>query len=239
MPRGRAWLALLAVAAVALVATYALGSRRPTSDATVSPRNTAAPRRVVAPQGSPVPQGTAAPGSTAATPAPARMDEATFWRLVAETRAAAGNDTERQSELLDARLRRLPPRQIADFGRIRRSLDRQAYTWKMWGAAYVIEDGCSDDCFRDFRAYLISLGRRPFDTALRDPDALAAVVKDAETGDWENADDVAADAYQSVADEDIPGDTSELQGNPRGTPWDDSDIDALVQHYPRLAARFR
>ena len=49
-------------------------------------------------------------------------------------------------------------RQIADFAAIRRQLDERAYTWDLWGAAYVIEDGCSDDCFRDFRAYLISLG---------------------------------------------------------------------------------
>jgi Protein of unknown function (DUF4240) len=167
------------------------------------------------------------------------MNEAAVWQLVTETRDAADGDTGRQTELLEERLRQLPAQQIEDFSRIRHRLDERAYTWELRGGATVIEDGCSDDCFRDFRAYLISLGRTPYETALRDPDALAPVVQDAETGDWENADDVAADAYQSVADEDIPGDTSELQGNPRGTPWDDSDIDALVQRYPRLAARFR
>jgi hypothetical protein len=162
-----------------------------------------------------------------------------FWRLVAETRAAAGNDTGRQSQLLEARLRQLPAQQIAGFERIRRSLDRGIYTWDVWGAAYVIEDGCSDDCFRDFRGYVISLGRRPYEAALRNPDALAPVVHDAETGDWENADDVAPDAYHGVADEDIPGDSSDLSGNPRGTPWDDDQAESLVRRYPRLAARFR
>jgi Protein of unknown function (DUF4240) len=133
----------------------------------------------------------------------------------------------------------LPARQIAGFERIRRSLDRRIYTWDVWGAAYVIEDGCSDDCFRDFRGYVISLGRGPYETALRNSDALAPVVNDAETGDWENADDVAPDAYQGVTDEDIPGDSSDLSGNPRGAPWDDDHVEALVQRYPRLAARFR
>ena len=79
------------------------------------------------------------------------MDEASFWRLIVDTRAAAGNDTGRQSELLEERLSRLPAKQIAEFQRIRHGLDQQAYTWDVWGAAYVIEDGCSDDCFRDFR----------------------------------------------------------------------------------------
>ena len=103
----------------------------------------------------------------------------------------------------------------------------------------MIEDGCSDDCFRDFRSYLISLGGEAYETALRDPDALAPVVEDAETGDWENADSVAGDAYESALGEDIPADDSDLSGDPRGEPWDDEAQEALVQRYPRLAARFR
>ena len=102
----------------------------------------------------------------------------------------------------------------------------------------MIEDGCSDDCFRDFRAYVISLGRGPYEAALRDPDSLAAVAQDAEEGDWENADDVAPDAYQSATGEDFPLDDSALSGTPRGEPWDDEDGDALAQRYPRLAERF-
>src|SRR3954454_10971002 len=86
------------------------------------------------------------------------MSEATFWRLVEETRRAAGNDTGRQSGFLEDRLRQLSPRAIVEFERIRRRLDRSLYTWSVWGAARVIENDCSDDCFRDFRAYVISLG---------------------------------------------------------------------------------
>jgi hypothetical protein len=103
----------------------------------------------------------------------------------------------------------------------------------------VIEDGCSDDCFRDFRAYLISLGRAPYEAALKDPDSLAPVVEDAETGDWENADDVAPDAYEDATGEDIPTGDSDLSGKPRGAEWDDEQQDALVRRYPALADRFR
>jgi hypothetical protein len=103
----------------------------------------------------------------------------------------------------------------------------------------VIEDGCSDDRFRDFRAYLMSLGREPYEAALRDPDSLAPVVEDPEAGDWENADDVAPDAYEAVAGEDIPGDSSDLSVPPRGTPWDDDQAERLVRRYTRLAERFR
>jgi Protein of unknown function (DUF4240) len=154
-------------------------------------------------------------------------------------RAAAEDDTARQTSLLETRLRHLPPSQIAEFESIRHRLDERAYTWNLWGAAYVIEDGCSDDCFRDFRAYLISLGQGPYAKALANPDSLARVVQDAETGDWENADDVAGDAYQAVTGEDIPTGDSDVSGSPRGTPWDDEQVDELVQRYPALAARFR
>ncbi len=181
----------------------------------------------------------AAPAAPAATAPASSMNEAGVWQLVAETRDAADGDTGRQTELLEERLRQLPAQQIEAFSRIRHRLDERAYTWELWGAATVIEDGCSDDCFRDFRAYLISLGRTPYETALRDPDALAPVVQDAETGDWENADDVAPDAYEAVAGEDIPTGDSDLSGEPRGAAWDDEQEDELVRRYPRLAARFR
>jgi Protein of unknown function (DUF4240) len=231
MPRARTSLALAALAIMALAGAYGLGSRRAATETTVTARETAAAPATT--------EATVAPQTTAAAPSAEVMDEAAFWRLVTDTRAAADDDTGRQSELLDARLRRLPAEQIAAFERIRHALDLRAYTWDVWAAAYVIEDGCSDDCFRDFRGYLISLGRGPYDTALRDPDALAPTVQDAETGNWENADDVAPDAYQSVTGEDIPGDSSDLSGDPRGTPLDDDHAEALVQRYPRLAARFR
>jgi flagellar biosynthesis regulator FlaF len=196
-------------------------------------------------QGGPDERASQAPVASEAPAAPrspgasGKMDQTTFWSLITDTRQAAGNDTGRQSELLEERLRQLPAQSIAEFQRIRHQLDAQAYTWDLWAAASVIEDGCSDDCYRDFRAYLISLGRRPYEAALRDPDTLAPVVQDAEEGGWENADSVAPDAYEEVAGEEIPGGDSDLSGDPRGERWDFENEDALVRRYPRLAERFR
>jgi hypothetical protein len=215
--------ALAALVAAALLAGCGSGAEE------VSPAASSAP--APAPR---TPQASQAPQADAP-----RMDDAAFWQLIAGTRADAGNDTDKQSDLLEQRLRHLPADEIAQFERIRQGLDRRAYTYELWGAAYVIEDGCSDDCFRDFRGYLISLGRGPYEAALRDPDSLASVAQDAETGNWENADDVAPDVYEGAADEDIPTGSSEPSGDPSGEPWDDEQTEELVQRYPRLAARFR
>jgi hypothetical protein len=184
---------------------------------------------------------TTAPVAASTQPAPAAqaLDEATFWSLIEETRSAAGNDTGRQSELLKNRLAQLSPQAIVEFARIRHSLDQRAYSFDLWGAAYVIEDGCSDDCFRDFRGYVISLGRAPYENAIKDPDSLASVAQDAEKGDWENADNVAPDAYSSVTSDDFPLDSSDLSGRPSGSPFNENDTAGLARRYPRLAARFR
>jgi Protein of unknown function (DUF4240) len=216
--------AVIGVVLLALLVGYRIGTNHETAPEAAAPQTPATLQ---------------APGGSSASPQPAKTQDAGFWGLIEDTRAAASNDTGRQSELLEERLSQLPPQQIVDFARLRHRLDERAYTWDLWGAAYVIEDGCSDDCFRDFRAYLISLGRGTYERALRDPDSLASVVEDAEEGDWENADNVAPDAYESATGEDIPVDDSDLSGDPRGEPWDDEDQDALVARYPALAERFR
>src|SRR4051794_28015906 len=50
--------------------------------------------------------------------APGRADETEFWRLIAQTRSAADNDTGRQSGLLEDRLTELSPQAIIEFARI-------------------------------------------------------------------------------------------------------------------------
>lgn len=71
MPRPRTSTAFVAVAIVALAGAYGLGSRRAATETTVTARE------------------------TAAEPSAEVMDEAAFWRLVTDTRAAAGDDTGR------------------------------------------------------------------------------------------------------------------------------------------------
>ncbi|HEX4733040.1 MAG TPA: DUF4240 domain-containing protein [Thermoleophilaceae bacterium] len=179
-----------------------------------------------------------APAKTAPASAEAAAGNTRFWQVMEQTHREAGNDSGEQSGLIEDRLKELSPKAIIAFDRERHRLDKQLYTWKIWGAATVIEDGCSDDCFRDFRAYLISLGPTAVEQAMRNPDGLAPMVQDAENGDWENADNVAPDAYSSVTGNDYPLDDSDLSGPPEG-PQINLQEATLRTLYPRLAARFR
>ncbi|HSQ57690.1 MAG TPA: DUF4240 domain-containing protein, partial [Gemmata sp.] len=51
-----------------------------------------------------------------------------------------------------------------------------ANTIALWGAAHLINGGCSDDAFRDFRVWLVGRGRHPYEAALKHPDSLAEIL---------------------------------------------------------------
>ena len=97
------------------------------------------------------------------------MDRDDFWRHIEAARS-------RNPGAYELGLRnQLEALSIADIVGFREHFDRlfdAAYRWDLWGAAYLIEGGCSDDGFTDFRYGLIALGQRTFEAALAKPDSL-------------------------------------------------------------------
>lgn len=98
------------------------------------------------------------------------MDEQKFWAIVQRSHDASGGDMEKKSAVITAEISRLTRDEALGFSRLFNSMMDKAYSWKLWGAAYVIHGGCGDNSFSDFRASLISRGRATFDQALNDPD---------------------------------------------------------------------
>lgn len=171
------------------------------------------------------------------------MDETEFWRLVDEARQAAGGDPEEQADRLVERLLGLDPESVLDFARHFEVRYQRAYRWDLWGAAWVLLDGASDDAFDFFRCWLIGQGREVFEGALHDPDALAELLGGFDEefdGDAEELGYAADEAYEqltgSVAPElDLPAPPAE----PEGAPLDFEDEAELARRYPRLWDRFR
>lgn len=81
-----------------------------------------------------------------------------FWRIIARA-AESAHDPDTQVNALRTALRELTVEEIISFEVAFRSHLNKAYTWDLWGAAYVIHGGCSDDGFEYFRRWLVSRGR--------------------------------------------------------------------------------
>ncbi|WP_086827774.1 DUF4240 domain-containing protein [Allokutzneria sp. NRRL B-24872] len=165
------------------------------------------------------------------------MDENTLWRLVEEASAGAA-DVEEQAKRLTELLTARAPEEVVEFERLFDEQLARANRWDLWAAAYVALGGCSDDGFDYFRSWLISLGRKAFEIALADPDALAGLGYDDEDfGDGEWLLCAANHAYEQLTGQELPP-TNTSPAETSGEPFDGDDWDGLVLRFPRLAARF-
>lgn len=159
------------------------------------------------------------------------MDPERFWQLMeqAETPDAL-------HKLLDA----LPEPELVAFERLHDEAVDRAYDWGVWGAAYVINGGCGDDTFMDFRAYLVSRGRAIYEAALAEPDSLADVEIDDDGDDgweaWSSPTMTVVHArtgtYEFAGPRDPAARTPE---HPSGEDWDEED---LPKRFPRLCAKY-
>ena len=163
------------------------------------------------------------------------MDRAGFWKTIADARAGA-NDEAFLGQL-EARLRALPPEKIAAFQRHFEELHAASYEWDLWGAAYLIHGGCSDDGFEYFRAWLIAQGEQVYTRAVADPDSLAAIA-DPE-GELEELMYVAREAYRARTGAEMPDAFDQGVERPSlGEGWDFDDPTEMATRYPKLAARY-
>lgn len=188
------------------------------------------------------PPPTEAPASDAPAPsaalAPDRVDTTTFWRLIAEARSAAGLDDDAFLKALTARLDDLPANAVADFEHELQRAIAGADRWDLWGAAYAILGGCSDDGFEYFRAWLVSQGEDVYVAAVAEPDSLAEQLPLTGEPELELLLSVASDVYERKAGGFIPSRTNEaVAPTGAGEEWDFDDEDEMRRRLPRLSAR--
>jgi Protein of unknown function (DUF4240) len=106
------------------------------------------------------------------------VNQQEFWRAIEASLKAGGGDPNAQCEALVRALAELPVEEIVSFERLFNDYHSASYRADLWGAAFLLNDGCSDDGFDYFRAALIGLGEAVFSNALADPDSLAALAGD-------------------------------------------------------------
>lgn len=167
------------------------------------------------------------------------MTQDEFWQHIKATRRI---DPDEHAERLAARLAKLPVDEILEFGRHWEEALAKAHTWQLWGAAYLVNGGCSDDGFDYFRTWLVLQGQAVYDAALADPDSLVRHLK----GDAEVEAECmpAYDAYAAVTGkEDYFDALKQRYPTLPATPPLDQDFtfedDAALQaRYPRLYAAY-
>lgn len=162
-----------------------------------------------------------------------------LWAQVERARAS-DPDLEAVVEALGEQLTASAPDVIASFDRGLARVFERSYSWALWGAAYLINGGCSDDGFDYFRGWLVAQGRAVFEAALTNPDSLADALTgvDTDEGDCECEDIlyVANDAHREQTNQDLDGESVELPA--LGDGWDFDDGDEMAARYPRLWAMF-
>lgn len=96
-----------------------------------------------------------------------------FWALVDRVHMASGGKMDRKCKLLEDELRKLSADEVQSFHQHFTNYYYQAYTQDLWGAAYIICGGCSNDGFMDFRSSLVSMGQTIFEEAVANAESLA------------------------------------------------------------------
>lgn len=124
------------------------------------------------------------------------MKEDDFCKLIAKSRTEANNNYQTQIGLLKNILQTLDANEIEKFDNTFTALLAKSYDWRLWGASYVINGGCSDDCFGYFRQYLIAHGKDAFYQTLKDPESCATWIKTEKEDNWEGLQYSAAEAYK-------------------------------------------
>ena len=163
-----------------------------------------------------------------------------FWKVIEAAYRADGPD---HFEALKAELDGLPWFAVVAFQARFDEAVAAANRLDLWGAAYLIQGGASDDAFRDFRAWLVGRGRHAYEAALKNPDTLADIL-DGDPVDGFGLDAAAVRVYEAKtgmsdfydqldrAEKDAP------PPPPEGDDWDFEDEAEQRRRFPRLAALY-
>lgn len=189
------------------------------------------------------------------------MDRETFRGIVETARERAGSgaddrgaeDDPLPGALTDLLVERLTADEMLAFVDVAGDVANDAYAWPVWGAAYLVEGGCSDDGFMDFRDGLVLAGRAVLERTLADPDSLAdhpVVAAMADGGSpwfgFESLDSLVGDAWSRATGEDDEAyyaarertSSVRARSEPAGEPWDFDDDEENARRLPRLTALF-
>lgn len=180
------------------------------------------------------------------------MNEQIFWSLLKKTQQQSKGSPEEQQELIRNELLMIKPEEVKQYDEFFSRYKNKAYTWDLWGAAFIIFGGCSDDSFSDFRGWLVAQGKDIYMNAIINPESLAELPEiDRELEfEMEGFSYLADEVYEELVSEDESSDLdvgdndldleslvsdfmdeNSGQVEPIGTQWQEEELPAK---FPRL-----
>ena len=165
------------------------------------------------------------------------MNQETFWKTIQESKESSASKPETQHEKLTAILKTMNKDELLGFARNWYQCHQNAYRWDLWAVAYMVDGGCSDDSFMDFRSWLIGQGKEVYEAIMKDPNAIVNI-PDSELFFYEELGYVANEVYKEVTGEELPSFEEmgvALTNDPIGEEWDEDELEEL---YPEVCKRF-
>jgi Protein of unknown function (DUF4240) len=163
------------------------------------------------------------------------MEDNEFWAIVEIAKQKSGKKVEARPDSLLVELSALESKKIEQFQAKYDDLLLNANTWNLWGAAYLMNGGCAEDCFRNFRDWLISEGKSTFSNSVRNPEWLAGVAR-RESYELEAYGQSAGKAFNGRTGSVIRTNAAVASKDPVGTEWLEDELPKLL---PRIALKFR
>ena len=157
------------------------------------------------------------------------LTEDGFWSVIALANAGTSAPAENIVQVLT----QLNKTQIRKFSDIFALKMVSAYSWDLWGVAFLLLGGCSDDAFSDFRAWLVYQGKETFEKVVADPESIVEADLPWESSSDESIEYSISQAYEEVSGEELPSPRVRHPKDPAGDEWEEDDLPML---FPRVAA---
>ena len=167
-----------------------------------------------------------------------------FWAVIGRATADRPATPGEVAKRAAADLATHDPEEIVAWARHLDKVMVASGTQDLWAAAYLINGGCSDEGFDNFRGWLIAHGREAVARSVKSPDSLAdmpAVQAAADNGAVFEAEEVlsiAADAYQQATGEELPAGDRPSTRPDSADLWDFDNEEEMQRRLPRLSGLF-
>ena len=167
-----------------------------------------------------------------------------FWAVIGRATADRPASPGEVAKRAAADLATYDPEEIVAWARHLDKVMVASGTQDLWAAAYLINGGCSDEGFDNFRGWLIAHGREAVAQSVKSPDSLAdmpAVQAAADNGAVFEAEEVlsiASDAYQQATGEELPAGERPVTRPDSADLWDFDNEEEMQRRLPRLSGLF-